>query len=124
MGFPEEMWVGLRAEKGGETNQGRKGKGIPDSRRPEGLGSRRAGRAAWAAAEVGPPQAQLPRGLCSKGGGKGLQCLDRGLPPASALGGHRTPLAVGKRGRAEQTAVRIGSRSQASGLRPRARRTW
>lgn len=54
-GFPEEMWLGLKTEKCGEINQGKKGKGIPDGRRPVCMewGWKKQRREAWAAAEVG-----------------------------------------------------------------------
>ena len=82
-----------------------------------GLGSR-AGQAAWAAAEVGHLQAQLPPSLCSKSSGKDLQHFGRGLPPSWALGGHRTPLAVGERGRPR--ADRSQSGDQVPGIWARA----
>lgn len=38
--FPEEMELGLKPAKWGGVNQGKKRKGVPDSRRPVGLRSR------------------------------------------------------------------------------------
>lgn len=54
-GFPEEMWLGLKTEKSGEINQGKKGKGSPDGRRPvcREWGWKKQRQEAWAAAEVG-----------------------------------------------------------------------
>lgn len=113
--FPEEMELGLKPAKWGGVNQGKKRKGVPDSRRPMGLRSRAGLAHPQRPRRWGPPRrarSPTPPGLVSHELSELSAAFKPG--PAGGAGWSRDPLAAGKRGGARAWGREWG-RAQAGG---------